>query len=62
MLVDPIREDLQISDFQIGLLQGYAFALFYSICILPVGWLIDRYNRRNLLLIGIFTCRTCIWV
>ncbi len=54
LLVDPIREDLNISDFQIGLLQGFAFALFYSLCILPAGWLIDRYNRRNLLLAGIF--------
>lgn len=54
LLVDPIRQDLGITDFQIGLLQGFAFALFYSLCILPAGWLTDRYNRRNLLVAGIF--------
>ncbi|MFV0277025.1 MAG: MFS transporter [Parahaliea sp.] len=54
LLVDPIRVDLNISDSQVGLLQGFAFALFYSFCILPAGWLCDRYNRRNLLIAGVF--------
>ena len=54
LLVEPIRADLGITDFQIGLLQGFAFALFYSICILPAGWMVDRFNRRNLLVVGIF--------
>ena len=54
LLVNPIRAEIGITDFQIGLLQGLAFALFYSICILPAGWMVDRYNRRNLLVAGVF--------
>jgi MFS family permease len=53
LLVAPIKADLGISDIQIGLLQGLAFAIFYSLCILPAGWLVDRYNRRNILAIGL---------
>jgi MFS family permease len=53
LLVGPMRRELQISDTQVGLLQGLAFALFYTICGLPIGHLADRYNRRNIIAIGI---------
>src|SRR3546814_2979831 len=46
LMVDPIRQDLNISDFQIGILQGVAFSLFYAVFGLPMGWLVDRYQRR----------------
>src|SRR3546814_17042087 len=46
LMVDPIRQDLNISDFQIGILQGVAFALFYAVFGLPMGWLVDRSQRR----------------
>ncbi|MBS1807909.1 MAG: MFS transporter [Acidobacteria bacterium] len=54
LLVDPIKQDLQISDTRIGLLQGLAFALFYTALGLPMGRIADRGNRRNLISIGIF--------
>ena len=53
LLVGPIRRELQISDTQIGLLQGLAFALFYTVCGLPIGHIADRRNRRNLLTVGL---------
>jgi len=53
LLVGPMRRELQISDTQVGLLQGLAFALFYTMCGLPLGHLADRYNRRNIIAIGI---------
>jgi MFS family permease len=53
LLVPPIKAALQISDTQVGLLQGFAFALFFSFVALPCGWLADRYSRRNLLVFGI---------
>lgn len=53
LLVQPVKAELQISDTQIGLLQGLAFALFYTILGLPMGWIVDRYNRRNLIVAGI---------
>ncbi len=53
LLIDPIRHDLHISDVQIALLQGFAFALFYVAAGLPLGFLADRVNRRRLLIAGV---------
>jgi len=54
LLVGPIKRDLGISDTRIGLLQGLAFALFYTLMGLPVGWLVDRYSRRAIIAAGVF--------
>lgn len=53
LLVAPIKEALQISDTQISLLVGMAFAIFYTLLGLPLGWLADRSNRRNIIAAGI---------
>jgi MFS family permease len=53
LLVDPIRHDLTISDTQVGLLIGTAFALVYGVAGLPFGWLADRLRRRDLIVAGI---------
>ena len=49
LLVEPIRRDLGASDVQMGLLLGFAFALFFGVCGLPAGALVDRYNRRAMI-------------
>jgi predicted MFS family arabinose efflux permease len=49
VLVEPIRKDLALSDTQIGLLVGLAFAFFYTIAGFPIARLADRGNRRNLI-------------
>jgi len=54
LLVEPIRADLQITDFQMGLLQGMAFALFYTILGIPLGRLADRVSRKMIVGIGAF--------
>jgi MFS family permease len=54
LLVEPLKADLHMSDTQIGLLQGPAFGLFYSVLGLPLGWLADRVNRVRLIAVGIF--------
>jgi MFS family permease len=54
LLVGPIKEDLGLSDFEISLLQGIAFASFYTLLGLPIGRLVDRYNRRTIISVGIF--------
>ena len=46
MLVGPIKQDLLLSDFQISLILGPAFAICYSLFGLPMGWAVDRYPRR----------------
>lgn len=53
LMVYPIRRDLNISDFQLSLVQGLAFALFYAVCGIPVGWVIDRYSRRLIIFLGV---------
>jgi len=53
LLVDPIKHSLHISDTQIGLLQGLAFAICYTTFGLPLGYLADRGRRKNLLTIGV---------
>ncbi len=54
LLVEPIRADLQITDTQVSLLQGLAFAIFYSVLGVPIARLADRGNRRNIIAAGIF--------
>src|ERR1700733_14392532 len=53
LLVDPIRGGLGISDTQISLLLGTAFAVIYGTAGIPLGYLADRTSRRNLILAGI---------
>lgn len=53
LLVAPIRAALDISDTQVSLLIGLAFALFYTLLGLPLAWIADRYSRRNLILVGV---------
>lgn len=53
LLVEPIKRDLQVSDTQIGLLQGFAFALFYTLFGIPIGRLADRMNRKSIVAVGI---------
>ncbi len=53
LLVPWIKKDMGVSDTQIGLLQGLAFAIFYTLMGLPLGRLVDRRSRRNLVAICI---------
>ncbi len=53
LLVVPIKADLGVSDAAMGLLLGIAFAIFYTLMGLPIGWLADRFSRRGIIAIGI---------
>ena len=53
LLVDPIRSDLGISDMQMSLLMGTAFALVYGTAGIALGYLADCTSRRNLILAGV---------
>jgi MFS family permease len=56
LLVRPIERDFGITDTQMSYLQGLAFALFYTALGLPIAWLADRSNRRNIIAGG-----TALW-
>ena len=49
VLVEPMKRDLHLSDTQMGLVSGLAFALFYASLGLPLARVADRYNRVRLL-------------
>ena len=49
ILLEPIKADLKLSDTQLGLLSGFAFAIFYAGLGIPVARLADRGNRRNII-------------
>jgi MFS family permease len=53
MLVGPIKQDLLLSDFQMSLILGPAFALAYGVFGLPLGWAADRHPRRWVITIGV---------
>ncbi|HCI60942.1 MAG TPA: MFS transporter, partial [Erythrobacter sp.] len=52
ILAEPIRLELGLSDTQIGLMTGLAFALFYTILGLPIARFSDRSTTNRPWLIG----------
>lgn len=53
LLLIPIRNDLGLTDTGVSLLHGLAFAVVYCLAGLPIGYAVDRYNRRNIVIVGI---------
>ncbi|MBV6416392.1 MAG: putative sialic acid transporter [Steroidobacteraceae bacterium] len=53
LLLEAIKHDLGLTDFEVGLLMGPAFGLFYVFVGVPIGWLADRRSRRAILAAGI---------
>ena len=53
LLVQPIQQDLGISDTQISLLQGLAFVLTYVGLSVPIGRMVDRFNRVAIMIGGV---------
>jgi len=49
VLAQPIKEDLQLTDTQLGILQGLGFAVLWSVLGLPIGWLAERFSRKGLI-------------
>jgi MFS family permease len=49
VLAQPIKEDLHLTDTDLGVLQGLGFAILYSILGIPIGMLAERVNRTRLL-------------
>lgn len=57
LVVEPIKRDLQLTDFQVGLLLGPAFSLVNVLTGIPLGWYADRASRKWILIAGIvFWC------
>src|SRR3569833_2974491 len=52
-LLEPIRLELQLSDSGIALLTGVSLAILYVFVSLPMGWRIDRGNRRYIVALSV---------
>jgi predicted MFS family arabinose efflux permease len=52
-LIEPIRQELRLSDSGIAYLTGVALALFYVTVGIPVAAFADRANRRNILVVAL---------
>jgi predicted MFS family arabinose efflux permease len=66
ILAIPIKTELLLSDAQLGLMGGLAFALFYTGLGIPIALLADRYDRGTIMTIALFfwslmtaVCRLC---
>ena len=53
ILQEPIKQDMGLSDTQLGLLSGFSFALVYVLAGIPIAYLADRGNRRNIIAIAL---------
>lgn len=48
LLVEPIKTDMGLSDTQIGLLYGFAFAVLFATAGIPIARAADRGNRARI--------------
>lgn len=59
LLVEPLKRDLGVSDVQLGLLFGSAFAIFYGAITIPLARLADRGNRLQLIFFAVILWSAC---
>ncbi|MFA7555370.1 MAG: MFS transporter [Spongiibacteraceae bacterium] len=62
ILQEPIKAELGLSDTQLGLLSGFAFAIFYIVLGLPIARWADRGIRRNIIVyaLGLWSVMTAL--
>jgi len=53
ILVEPIKIELGLMDWQLGLLTGLAFAIFYTLLGLPIAQLAERRNRPAIIAVSL---------
>ncbi len=53
IMVSDIKADLGLNDFEIGLLQGPPFGIFYALMSVPIALAADQLNRRNIIALGV---------
>lgn len=62
ILAGPIKKELDLTDSQLGLMGGLAFAMVYSTLSIPIAWLADRSSRRSIIAwsLGIWSAFTAV--
>ena len=49
LVVTEIKTDLELTDSQMSLVLGFAFALFYTTMGIPIGRLADKKSRKTII-------------
>jgi MFS family permease len=49
ILIEPVRREFKLTDIELGLLSGLAFATLYTVLSVPAGIWAVRHSRRNLI-------------
>ncbi len=52
VLQEQVRHELNLKDWQLGALTGLTFALFYTVCGIPIAALADRTNRVRIVAVA----------
>jgi predicted MFS family arabinose efflux permease len=55
VLVEPIRRDLHLSDFQIGLVKDFVLAIVYILAVIPLAHWSDRWSRKRIVALAALT-------
>jgi MFS family permease len=53
LLIEPMRRDLDFSDAELGLLQGAFPTIAFALCAVPIGLLVDRFDRTRMILVAL---------
>jgi len=53
ILQEPIKNEMGLSDAQLGLLSGFTFAIIYVTAGIPIAYWADRGNRRNIVALAL---------
>ena len=53
ILAEPIRKDLHLHDWQIGMMTGFSFAIFYVMLGIPIARLAEKGNRSLIIAISV---------
>lgn len=53
ILVEPIKDELALADWQLGLMSGLAFALFYTVLGLPIAHIAERRSRPAIIAVSV---------
>ncbi|WP_218845328.1 spinster family MFS transporter [Novosphingobium marinum] len=54
ILAEPIKHELHLADWQVGLMSGLAFALLYTVAGIPIARLADKGDRPRIISVSIF--------
>lgn len=53
ILAEDIKRDLQLADWQLGMMTGFAFAIFYTVLGIPIARLAEKSNRPRIIAVSV---------